>query len=92
MKSIFSRNTMAVGAVGTLLALATPAEPHPCPDLNGDQIVGIEDLLAVIAGWGACPAEPEPCPANVSDSGPGSDIVNIEDLLDVIEHWGACQL
>lgn len=51
-------------------------------DLDGDGTVGVEDLLAVIAGW-ACTGD---CSADIN----GDLQVNVEDLLLVIGSWGPC--
>lgn len=51
-------------------------------DVNGDNIVGIDDLLAVINGWGNCPAPPAQCPDL-----DGNGIINIDDLLMIINNW-----
>jgi hypothetical protein len=61
----------------------TSAEPvDPCPpDITGDLIVNVDDLLAVIGDWGAPGG-----PADVTADG----IVNVDDLLVVIGAWGAC--
>ncbi len=56
-------------------------------DVNGDGVVNITDLLAVIAAWGVCPV-PANCPADVAPIGAGDGVVNITDLLTVISHWG----
>jgi hypothetical protein len=54
----------------------------PCPgDIDDDGIVGVEDLLAVIAGWGS--SDPD---ADLNNDG----TVNVEDLLVLIGAWGAC--
>lgn len=53
-------------------------------DTNGDGHVDVNDLIAVILGWGPCPAPPAPCPADVDHSG----TVNVNDLLLVVAHWG----
>jgi hypothetical protein len=61
--------------------------PPPTPgDINGDQIVNVADLLAVINSWGSC-ANPSNCPADVAPPG-GDDAVNVADLLFVINNWG----
>ncbi len=55
-----------------------------CPqDTNGDGVINVTDLLAVIGAWGACPP---PCPPDVNNDGN----VNVTDLLAVISAWGAC--
>ena len=56
-----------------------------CPaDVNGTHGVDIDDLLAVINGWGQCASTR--CPADVT----GDHVVNIDDLLAVINGWGPC--
>ena len=49
-------------------------------DVTGDGVVNVNDLLAVINGWGACPPS---CPADLN----GDDVVNVADLLIVITNW-----
>lgn len=57
-----------------------PADIHPPPDGNGS--VNVQDLLAVIASWGACSG----CDADIN----GDGTVNVTDLLTVIGDWGPC--
>jgi hypothetical protein len=64
-----------------------PGDIAPLPDGNGQ--VNIDDLLAVISGWGACPAPPPACPADIAPAG-GNSLVNIDDLLGILTNWGAC--
>ncbi len=53
----------------------------PLPgDANGDGFVNVEDLTAVILGWGDCDAE---CPADFD----GNGIVDVVDLVAVITNW-----
>ncbi len=55
----------------------------PCPaDISGDGLVGADDLLAVIAGWGPCAG----CPADLTGDGE----VGTDDLLMVLAAWGSC--
>jgi hypothetical protein len=55
---------------------------EPCAaDVSGDGTVNVDDLLAVIAAWGATSG-----PADVDQDG----IVNVNDLLLVIGAWGSC--
>jgi hypothetical protein len=57
-----------------------------CPaDVNNSGAVDVNDLLAVILGWG-CTNPPGPCPADVN----GSGVVDVNDLLAVILSWGPC--
>jgi len=62
-------------------------EPPPAcpPDTNGDHNVNVDDLLAVINGWGACPPTPG-CPGDVT----GDGNIDVDDLLAVINGWGPC--
>ena len=53
-------------------------------DLNQDGIVGIVDLLILLAAWGPCPDPPEPCPADLD----GDGTVGIFDLLTLLGAWG----
>ncbi len=53
----------------------------PCPaDCNGDGLVDVMDLLAIIAAWGESGA----CDVT------GDGIIGVEDLLAVIAAWGGC--
>jgi hypothetical protein len=76
---------------GVIIALQIGLIPLPdCPpDVTGNGVVNIDDLLAVINAWGPCPAPPAPCPADIAPPG-GNGTVNIDDLLAVINGWGAC--
>jgi hypothetical protein len=53
-------------------------------DTNGDGVVNVDDLIAVVLGWGPCPAPPATCPADVNDS----RTVDVDDLIMVILNWG----
>jgi hypothetical protein len=49
-------------------------------DINGDNLINVSDLLAIISAWGTC----QGCLEDVNlDSS-----VNVSDLLMVIENWG----
>ena len=54
-------------------------------DINGDGQVNVNDLLAVINGWGACGIT---CPADIAPPPSGDGQVNVIDLLMVINNWG----
>ncbi len=59
-------------------------------DLTGDGVVGIVDLLDLLAAWGDCPAPcPPTCVADIAAAGgPGADCtVDILDLLLLLAHW-----
>ena len=51
-------------------------------DLNGDNTIGVGDLLVIIDAWGAC----ENCAADIDDDG----VVNVTDLLYIVGNWGPC--
>ena len=64
------------------------ADPIGAPgDITGDGSVDVDDLLAVINGWGKCPAPPRECNADIAPDG-GDGSVNVDDLLLVINNWG----
>ena len=50
--------------------------------MNGDGIVNVTDLLAVLAAWGPC----EECLEDID----GNGIVNVTDVLALLGAWGAC--
>ena len=50
-------------------------------DLNGDGIVNIIDVLALISAWGPCPG----CSEDLNDNG----TVDVVDLLIVVANWGS---
>ena len=53
-----------------------------CPDLDGDGLVNVEDLLLLMAAWGPC----DSCPEDLDLDG----TVGVSDLLAVIAAWGLC--
>ena len=57
---------------------------NPCPaDVDGDDMVGVTDFLAVLNAWGPCES---PCPEDIDQSG----AVGVEDFLSTLQNWGAC--
>jgi hypothetical protein len=74
-------------------ACSDPADPQSVPqpdgcaglpgDANGDGVVDVLDMVAVVLGWGACPPPPAECPADLS----GDGVVDVEDLVEVILNW-----
>ncbi|MHC4416113.1 MAG: M12 family metallo-peptidase [Planctomycetota bacterium] len=52
-------------------------------DLDGDGVVGIADLLILLAAWGPCP-DCDNCPADLN----GDCTVGIGDLLILLGNWG----
>ena len=63
----------------------------PClADTNGDDVVDVNDLLAVIATWGPCPnCPPATCVADIHPA-TGDCQIDVNDLLQVITTWGNC--
>jgi hypothetical protein len=59
------------------------------PDITGDLIVDVDDLLYVINSWGLCD-NPQDCPADIAPPGQGNGVVNVDDLLAVVNGWGGC--
>jgi len=69
-----------VAEVGTDLEVVK--QNPPCPaDVNGDGVVDVLDLLAILAAWGQSGV-----PADVN----GDGIVDVLDLLEVLAAWGPC--
>jgi hypothetical protein len=57
-------------------------------DVNSSGFVDVDDLVAVILGWGACPAPPTFCEADVAPPPAGDGEVDVDDLVAVILNWG----
>ena len=57
----------------------------PCPDVNGDLQVNIDDVIAIILAWGVCPPG-GPCPADINTSG----TVDVDDVVTAVLSFGAC--
>ncbi len=66
-----------ISAAATLVVVSPGAG-----DLNGDGVVGIMDLLALLKAWGPC----KDCPADFD----GDGTVGILDLLTLLANWGPC--
>ncbi len=66
----------------SVLGLATLVTTHPA-DLNGDNQIGVADLLALLSAWGTC-TDPQDCPADLDDDGS----VGVSDLLILLAAWG----
>jgi len=65
--------------------LTCPADVAPAPD--GDSMIDVNDLLAIITAWGACPLG---TPGDIVPTYVGNGTVDVNDLLEVIMHWGPC--
>ena len=61
-----------------------PDDCQLCPsDINGDDQVGVDDLLVVIADWGPCTG----CDGDLNND----TMVDVNDLLAIIAAWGPCE-
>jgi subtilisin family serine protease len=76
-----SPDPLFVRGYGLLDAAAAVAETPARADLNGDFVVGVADLLIMLAAWGPC--GPGSCPADLDDDGG----VAFGDLLLLLAAW-----
>ena len=61
----------------------TDCGASPCPeDLDGDDLIGFQDLLIILSEWGPCLS----CPADIDRDG----TIGFTDLLLVLAAWGDC--
>ncbi len=65
--------------------LLTPRRPG---DATLDGVVDVDDIIAVIIGWGACGSPLVPCAADVAPQPEGDGQINVDDLIMVILNWG----
>ena len=75
-------HTNAGGVVEDFLIAVEVFPPPFCPDLDGDGMVGVPDLLLLLAAWGTNPAGPPDFD--------GDGLVAVPDLLLLLVNWGAC--
>ncbi|MCH7849872.1 MAG: hypothetical protein IIB53_16110, partial [Planctomycetes bacterium] len=52
-------------------------------DINGDGVVGVKDLLILLANWGSC-GDCQDCPADLDRD----CAVGVSDLLILLSNWG----
>ncbi len=55
----------------------------PAGDLDGDGVIDIPDLLALLVDWGPCPEPCAACPADLD----GDGVIGISDLLALLAGW-----
>lgn len=79
----------AVLDVGLVNSIAIPQQAVCIADITGNNVVNVDDLLAVINGWGRCNFG-KPCPADIAPPPEGDMFVDVNDLLAVINGWGVC--
>jgi hypothetical protein len=75
-------------AIGASVDFDGSGVPDECEDIcvgdiDGDDDVGTNDLLALLASWGPCP---DGCAADLD----GSENVDVGDLLLLLSAWGPC--
>ena len=69
-----------------LLDYTTATTVVGCPwDIDGDGLIGLDDLHMLLDAWGACSDE-ECCTADTD----GDGAVGINDFLDLLGNWGSC--
>jgi hypothetical protein len=54
-------------------------DPVTLGDVNGDDLVDVADILAVVDAWGSCLS----CPEDLN----GVGFVDVVDLLEVVGNW-----
>ncbi len=79
--------TLDLGTFDSWAVIITSGGTNPCEtscawDLDGSGVVGILDLLALLAAWGPNPGDP----ADFD----GDGTVGILDLLTLLANWGPC--
>lgn len=84
---IRTKTLVGLVAAATLTAgTATIAGGGTCEgDVDGDGLVGISDILAVVSSFGTCP-DKDPCDADIDGNGE----VGVPDLLAVLMNFGPC--
>jgi len=73
--------------IAVLAAVFNPvlsANSNCIGNTNEDDLINIDDLLAVLSAWGTCN---DPCAEDLDDSG----VVDNDDVLSVITAWGPCE-
>lgn len=79
------RAACAIASASSIVSVAQAGGACPA-DVNNNNVVNTDDLIAVISAWGACSAA---CPADIMPVG-GNGSVNTDDMLAVIGSWGPC--
>jgi len=74
-------DSVTEGAIDGVRVIVYDCDESIPGDVDGDGIVGFQDLLAVLSAWGTCP--PGPCPADVNGDGE----VGFADVLEVLSLW-----
>ncbi len=81
-----THDPLYIRGYGVIDSLAAAGSAPPSPgDLDGDGVVGVIDLLALLGAWGPCAA---PCPPWCAADLDSDCAVGIIDFLNVLIHWG----
>lgn len=70
-----------IGYPGNWVIHVNTAQPPCAGDTDGDGLIGVNDILAVISAWGT--DDPD---ADVS----GNGVVDTDDVLLILSNWGSC--
>jgi len=65
-----------------------PDECECQADLNGDDVVNINDIFMVLGLWGDCD---DPCPPYCPGDLTEDCTVNIDDIFSILGQWGECE-
>jgi hypothetical protein len=76
LSAVADNATIMTAANLQIVAVADTLLPG---DVDGDGVVGVNDLLAVIGAWGPC----QDCVEDLNNDG----VVNVTDVLEVIANW-----
>ncbi|MEE2907909.1 MAG: hypothetical protein VX527_08765 [Planctomycetota bacterium] len=81
------RSVLKLALITGLLTTGPQALSSECcvADFTGDEVVGSDEILAILSGWGECP-DPSDCEMDLDRSG----AVDSNDLLTIIARWGDC--
>ena len=71
------------GGTGKAYLIAGNIGPATPGDINDDGVVGLADLLILLADWGPC-ADCDDCPSDLNDD----CTVGVADLLILLANWG----
>ncbi|MCP3905935.1 MAG: hypothetical protein GY715_20105 [Planctomycetes bacterium] len=86
-KPLLSSIATALVAVAMLTTAPAAAGPPCLGDLNGNGLIGFDDVLMIVAQWGPT----EPCPPHAPEDLSFDCAVNFADILVVIANWGVCE-
>lgn len=65
----------------------TPEDCGVQGDTNGDSVINLDDLPAIVNFWGPCPSRPTDCDGDVHPFPIGNGVIDMDDLLLVINNW-----